>query len=78
MEILYSLVVIFGIDGEKHSVEIQNELTKTLCSRRAALMVDTKRYNMLLPFYVDDAHSEIHSVEGMKYMCIPTNVRAKE
>ena len=73
MKVFYSLVVIFGIGGENYSVPIEDELTKADCTSKAKIMRTKTKKEGHLPFTVDDASTQIHSVEGTEYVCVPSS-----
>ena len=60
MEMLYSLVAVFYLEGQSHSVVAQENLTKQVCAEKANFMVVMRTMKDVKPFYfVQVSHPSI-------------------
>ena len=71
------MVVIFGFEGQSHSVVAQEELTRTDCSAKAYMMRKGVFKDLQIPFTVEDSLVEKPIMEMVHYVCVPTKLEPK-
>ena len=72
MEMLYSLVAVFYLEGQSHSVVAQENLTRQVCAEKANFMVVMRTMKDVKPFYFDSDNQRKLMMEMTKYVCLPT------
>ncbi len=71
------MVVIFGFEGQSHSIVAEEKLTRNLCKEKALTMRNVVYRDMQIPFYVDGSKTEKPIFESVYYVCVPTKLEPK-
>jgi hypothetical protein len=73
-EVLYSLVLLFTINGIQHSESSQNSLTREQCHSKSVLLMDGMIDNP--PFFIDQYGQPMVIVSSNPtYVCVPTSIK---
>ena len=77
MTILYSLVLLFTVNGVQHSVSSKHFLTKEECSLQGGVLRISVRNHP--PFGLDTINKEMVIVSSNpQYVCVPTSLKLPE
>ena len=73
-EVLYSLVLLFMINGVPHSESSKHFLTREQCHLESVILMDNIRDNP--PFFTDQYRQQMVIVSSNPtYVCVPTSIK---